>query len=95
MVDNDAAWKKIRKTVLAEESLCYLCGLPADQVDHVLPVSTHPHLRLERGNLRACCGPCNRRKGNRVARVAPRPACPECGSSLGPNTPGRTTHWCL
>ena len=37
--------------------ICWLCGNPgADTADHVLPVSTHPHLEYSATNLRAAHG---------------------------------------
>jgi 5-methylcytosine-specific restriction endonuclease McrA len=55
----DHRWRKLRAQVLREEGgRCYVagCDAPATTVDHVVPVSEAPHLRLERSNLRAACG---------------------------------------
>jgi len=52
-------WRKLRARVLMRDGhRCQLCGAPATDVDHVLPVS-------EGGpddprNLRALCASCNR-----------------------------------
>lgn len=43
--------------------LCWMCGEPATQIDHVKPISRGgPHVLA---NLRPACAPCNRRKSDR------------------------------
>lgn len=70
---DDAAWKKIQKQVLAEETLCpgvsriegdnpILCGEKTTEVDHKISVRKAPHLRLVRSNLQALCGRCHKIK---------------------------------
>jgi 5-methylcytosine-specific restriction protein A len=47
------AWPAIRARVLAEEPRCRMCGQPATEVDHALPLAmggSH-----DRSNLRALC----------------------------------------
>jgi 5-methylcytosine-specific restriction protein A len=51
--DYGAEWRRIRARVLGEEPNCRLCGAPATEVDHILPIAiggTH-----DRANLRALC----------------------------------------
>lgn len=54
---------------------CWICGLEINrdlprtdpqslEIDHVLPVSTHPELRFDLANVRPCCKQCNRSRGN-------------------------------
>lgn len=62
-------YRKVAERVLAEETLCWMDGLPARDddpltVDHLVPRSqggTH-----ERGNLRAAHRSCNSRRGARA-----------------------------
>jgi 5-methylcytosine-specific restriction endonuclease McrA len=67
-------WQRLAKRVLAEESVCWLCGLPLDydapprsrwapSVDHVTPRAQGGSL-YERSNLRAAHQGCNSRKGD-------------------------------
>jgi 5-methylcytosine-specific restriction protein A len=51
-------WPRIRARVLAEEPNCRLCGAPATEVDHILPIAlggTH-----DRANLRALDRDCHK-----------------------------------
>lgn len=60
-----APWPLIRAAILYRDSaVCYLCGGPADEVDHVIPRRWGG--TEESRNLRACCGPCNKRKGDSI-----------------------------
>lgn len=46
---------------------CCYCNLvlnDSPQVEHVIPKSTTPHLRLEWSNMLLACGPCNRAKSD-------------------------------
>lgn len=61
---------------------CWICRQPIDytiinspgdkqnteawEPDHLYPRSTHPHLRLDRANLRASHLGCNRARGNQM-----------------------------
>ena len=68
-----AKWRRIRLEILERDGhTCAYCGGPAGSVDHVLPISTHPHLAVDETNLVACCGRCNRIKAAR----SPLPASP-------------------
>ncbi|TIY11329.1 MAG: HNH endonuclease [Mesorhizobium sp.] len=53
----DAAWRRLRAWFLAAQPKCSHPGCvdQANEVDHVLSVRTHPHLRLVWGNLRSLC----------------------------------------
>jgi 5-methylcytosine-specific restriction endonuclease McrA len=71
-VPRDVHRRKItRKAVLARDSwTCQYCGQarPGLTVDHVVPRSRGGKSVWE--NIVASCGPCNRRKGNRLPREA-------------------------
>ncbi|MCS7256101.1 MAG: HNH endonuclease signature motif containing protein [Thermomicrobium sp.] len=54
-----AEWRRIRERVLVEEPRCRLCGAPATEVHHIVPLSsggTH-----DRTNLMPLCARCHRR----------------------------------
>jgi 5-methylcytosine-specific restriction endonuclease McrA len=55
----DAQWRKVRALVLANDRRCFWCGGHATTVDHVLPIGTHPELRLDLDNLVPACRHCN------------------------------------
>ncbi|MEU8055701.1 HNH endonuclease [Microbispora bryophytorum] len=68
-------WRRIRAQVLAESSVCWLCGKWIDQtlppqhpmsatVDHVIPISRGGP-ELDPSLLRPAHRSCNSRKGNR------------------------------
>lgn len=70
------------RRVYAEESVCWICHMTVDvtlrgrskwarSVDHVKPVATHPHLALDRGNLRLAHYGCNSSKRNAVVEYEP------------------------
>ena len=74
-----AAWRRLRERVLAEESVCWLCGLPLDydaeprstyapSVDHIITRDENPDLALERDNCRAAHYGCNSARSNRDAQ---------------------------
>ena len=76
----DQAWFRLRREVLADSAgVCGICQHDgADTADHILPASTHPHLRYERANLRAAhgvngcpvCGRrCNQERGTKPVTV--------------------------
>jgi len=60
----DETWRKLRAYVLRREPLCRFCSergrtTPATVVDHIVPISQAPELRLEPSNLRALCESCH------------------------------------
>jgi 5-methylcytosine-specific restriction endonuclease McrA len=69
----DAAWQRLSREFLRHHRLCAACarvGLitEARVVDHILPIHTHPHLRLDPANLQALCLSHNASKGHRQRR---------------------------
>jgi len=70
-------WRKTRQSVLERDGYrCQLpipdgrvCGRPATQVDHRVPVIDGGSDELS--NLRAACAPCNARKGASTERTVP------------------------
>lgn len=66
----DAAWRRLRKAFLAAHPLCQCedcqAGVKrvtaATVVDHIVPISERPDLRLEWSNLRAMSKPCHDRR---------------------------------
>ena len=60
----DATWHRMSKMVRMEEPLCRHClrdgrVTAATLVDHIVPLSLSPELRLDRGNLQALCSRCH------------------------------------
>lgn len=79
------AWQKVRaqRFAMARDARepCGRCGGEIDytlsgmawagcQIDHVLPVSTHPHLALDLGNTRPVHRYCNHKHGSRLGGLA-------------------------
>ena len=73
-------WRRAWERVYRTENVCAGCGKPIDKtlkwpdpmsfsVDHIEPVSLHPHLALERSNLQAMHLSCNSSKGNGTRRA--------------------------
>lgn len=69
-------WHTLAKHTLAEHPDCVVCGGPADQVHHVIPVHVaiaigRPELELDPGNLRSVCVECHWRvaHGRRWSRT--------------------------
>ena len=69
-------YRALVKWLRAQRYACWLCGQPIDysakpqtpdafEPDHVYPLSTHPELAEDPGNLRASHCRCNRARGNR------------------------------
>ena len=63
----DSTWRALSKQVRMEEPLCRHClrdgrVTAATLVDHIVPLSLSPELRLDRGNLQALCASCHARK---------------------------------
>ena len=72
-------WRRARDWVYRTQDVCHGCGEVIDKtlewphpksfsVDHIEPVSLHPHLALERTNLAAMHLGCNSSKGNGTRR---------------------------
>ena len=63
----DATWHRMSKMVRMEEPLCRHClrdgrVTASVLVDHIIPISQAPDLRLVRSNLQALCASCHARK---------------------------------
>ena len=68
--------KAFRERCRVAGEQCWICGQPIDytadsnshpdafQPDHFYPVSTHPELALDPGNLRPCHRSCNIARGD-------------------------------
>ena len=55
------AWRKLRRVILERDDwTCYLCGHPANTVDHVIPHAAGG--TDDPTNLAACCAPCQKAK---------------------------------
>lgn len=81
---NGAARVRVRRRVLAEETICHLCGhevdvtLPAGmpdspELDEIVPVSLGGS-PTDRANIRLAHRICNQRRGNRDIDAGPTPA---------------------
>jgi len=53
-------WRRLRRMVLNREPLCVRCGVPATDVDHIVPRSRGGGDDFE--NLQAMCRSCHSRK---------------------------------
>lgn len=92
----DAAWRKVRALVLANDRQCFWCGGYATTVDHVLPISSHPELRLDLDNLVPACRPCNsaRTTASDSMTVVMSPALwKRLAAALWPSGRGRMAWW--
>lgn len=66
----DRQMRNLNKKILARDNyICGYCGNKATGVDHIIPLSTAPHLRLEETNLIACCVTCNSRKKDKLPNI--------------------------
>ena len=55
------AWRKLRLEILERDAwVCYLCGRPANTVDHVIAAAAGG--TDDPSNLAACCAPCQKAK---------------------------------
>lgn len=86
---NSAAWRKLRKQVLAEEPLCRHCAaqgltVPATEVDHMRGAADN-----SRDALQALCKPCHSIKT--MAELYGRPARQGCDVDGNPINPSH--HW--
>ena len=70
-------WKALRLEVLRRDDWqCVRCPERRRlEVDHILPVKTHPELAFDMSNLQTLCGPCHARK-TRI-EVGHKPLSPE------------------
>lgn len=59
-------WREVRSVVLSMYgSVCMKCGSKKNiHVDHILPISKYPKLRLDVNNLQVLCSSCNIEKSN-------------------------------
>ena len=86
---NSAAWRKLRKQVLAEEPLCRHCAaqglvVPATEVDHMRGAADN-----SRDALQALCKPCHSIKT--LAELYGREARMGCDAEGNPTNPSH--HW--
>lgn len=61
-------WQKLRKRFIFENPICnaHGCGKPAEQVDHIIPLSVGGSNDVS--NLQSLCGHCHRIKTNTIDR---------------------------
>jgi 5-methylcytosine-specific restriction endonuclease McrA len=62
----DYAWNKLSKHLRTLQPFCSIAGCKSQDltVDHIIPLSEAPWLRLEISNLRVLCRSHNSQKGN-------------------------------
>jgi 5-methylcytosine-specific restriction endonuclease McrA len=62
----DYQWNKLSKYLRQQQPYCSIpgCNNKDLTVDHIIPLSDAPHLRLEVTNLKVLCRMHNSRKGN-------------------------------
>ena len=62
----DYAWNKLSKELRTLQPFCSIVGCKSQDltVDHIIPLSEAPYLRLEITNLRVLCRFHNSQKGN-------------------------------
>ena len=63
----DTTWRRLRRLKLSRNPLCEICLFKeiievATEVDHIIPVSQQPELRLVYENLQSACTPCHSKK---------------------------------
>ena len=51
----DREWDRVRSAHISRFPKCAVCGEPADDVDHIVPISEAPHRRLDPDNLQSLC----------------------------------------
>jgi 5-methylcytosine-specific restriction protein A len=53
----DSDWRRVRDAFAKANPTCCVegCNSATQEIDHLLSIKTHPHLRLAWGNLRAMC----------------------------------------
>lgn len=57
--DLTGRWTRMRRLHLMAHPYCARCGLAGDEVHHVLPRETHPHLKYDWSNLQTLCSQCH------------------------------------
>jgi 5-methylcytosine-specific restriction endonuclease McrA len=62
----DYAWNKLSRQLREQQPFCSIAGCKSQDltVDHIIPLSEAPWLRLEISNLRVLCRSHNSQKGN-------------------------------
>ena len=62
----DYSWKKLSKQLREQQPFCSIAGCTNKDltVDHIIPLSEAPYLRLEITNLKVLCRKHNSSKGN-------------------------------
>jgi 5-methylcytosine-specific restriction endonuclease McrA len=51
----DRVWQRLRDAHLAAFPMCVMCGAPAVDVDHIIPIARAPGLRLDPANFQSLC----------------------------------------
>jgi 5-methylcytosine-specific restriction enzyme A len=83
VVTSRKRWKAVRWKALQRDGFkCVKCGARGRlEVDHVLPVRTHPHLAYELGNTQSLCVSCHSKKT--IQEIGLRPINPAREAWLG------------
>ncbi len=69
-------WRAIRFAALRRDNwCCQECGGPGREVDHILPVRTHPELAYDLANLQTLCASCHAKKT--ISEIGLSPLTPE------------------
>jgi 5-methylcytosine-specific restriction endonuclease McrA len=60
----DRRWREMSERIRREQPLCQHClhrgiSRPSRECHHILPIATHPELRLVRSNIVALCTQCH------------------------------------
>ena len=58
---NSNSWKETRSTILRNNPFCKICKLPAQTVDHIIPISENGH-KTKENNLQSLCISCHNKK---------------------------------
>ena len=53
-------WTRMRRLWIMMHPTCARCGNPGEEVHHVLPRESHPHLRYDWSNLMTLCVQCHK-----------------------------------
>ena len=73
---HDKQYRRNRKRILSQESICAICGRPVDKtlkapdpmsatVDHIIPIAKHGH-PTDMNNLQLAHWICNRMKSDKI-----------------------------